>query len=261
MSDSLKQKVVVVTGAGGGIGCASAGFFAEEGATVVLSDQATTPVVEATASLRSQGLSAQAKPADLTVEADIAELFDEVVTEHGRIDGLLCSAGIGYPQEILEIDGADFDRVMAINVRAIFLCCKNAFRHMKDRGTGSLVLIASRLAQAAYPNMVPYVASKGAVVSMARALAVDLGPHGIRVNALSPGPTETPMLQQEIAEADDPPATRRQLEGQTLLGGIAQPLDIASAAGFLLSDASRFMTGSTLTVDGGCLARVFEGAD
>ena len=261
MTDLLKQKVIVVTGAGGGIGCASAGFFAEEGATVILTDLSTTPVVEAAGELRDRGLQAQAVPVDLSAESEITALFDAVVAEHDRLDGLLCSAGIGYPQEILEIDAAAFDRVMAINVRAMFLCCKNAFRHMKGMGSGSLVLIASRLAQAAYPNMVPYVASKGAVVSMTRALAVDLSPHGVRVNAVSPGPTETPMLQREIEESDGPSATRRLLERQTLLGGIAQPLDIANAAGFLLSDASRFMTGSTLTVDGGCLARVFEGGD
>ena len=261
MTDSLHQKVIVVTGAGGGIGCASATFFAEEGATVILSDLATSPVVKAAGALRDRGLPAKAVPVDLSVESEIAALFDAVVEQYGQIDGLLCSAGIGYPQEILEIDAAAFDRVMAINVRAMFLCCKNAFRHMKGRGSGSLVLIASRLAQAAYPNMVPYVASKGAVISMTRALAVDLSPHGIRVNALSPGPTETPMLRREIAESADPAATRRRLEKQTLLGGIAQPLDIANAAAFLLSDASRFMTGSTVTVDGGCLARVFEGAD
>ena len=261
MTDLLTKKVIVVTGAGGGIGCAAAGFFAEEGATVILTDLSTTPVVEAAGELRDRGLQAQAVPVDLCAESEITALFDGVVAEHDRIDGLLCSAGIGYPQKILEIDAAAFDRVIAINVRAMFLCCKNAFRHMKGRGSGSLVLIASRLAQAAYPNMVPYVASKGAVVSMTRALAVDLSPHGVRVNAVSPGPTETPMLQREIEESDDPSATRRLLEKQTLLGGIAQPLDIANAAGFLLSDASRFMTGSTLTVDGGCLARVFEGGD
>ena len=261
MANSLQDKVVVVTGAGGGIGAESAGFFAAEGATVVLTDLATTPVDETAQSLRERGRKALAMAADVTVEEEVTNLFDKVAEEYGQIDGLMCCAGIGYVQKILETDADAFDRVMAVNVRGIYLCCRHAFRHMKERGSGSLVLVASRLAQAAYPNLVPYIASKGAVVSMSRALAVDLSPHGIRVNALSPGPTETPMLQREIEESDDPAAARSWLEKQTLLGGVAQPLDIASAAGFLLSEASRFVTGSTLTVDGGCLARVFEGGD
>lgn len=260
MVESLQHKVIVVTGAAGGIGLASARHFAEQGAAIVFTDVAQASVEEAAEEARQGGARTLAIAADLTVEAEVATLFDEVADQFDRIDGLLCCAGIGEPQPILDTDAAAFGQVMAVNVLASFLCCKHAFRQMKGSGKGSLVLVASRLAQAAYPDMVPYVASKGAVVSMVRALAVDLSPHGIRVNAVSPGATETPMLQQEIEQSADPAATRRGFERQTLLGGIATPQDIAAAAGFLLSDASSFVTGSTLTVDGGCLARIFEGS-
>lgn len=260
MAESLQDKVIIVTGAAGGIGSAAASHFAAEGARLALTDLPAMPIEQTVDGVRDNGGQAMAIAANLTVEAEVADLFDRVAGENDRIDGLLCCAGVGQPQPILDTDAAAFSEVLAVNVLASYLCCRHAFRHMKGKGTGALVLVASRLAQAAYPDMVPYVASKGAVVSMVRALAVDLSPHGVRVNAVSPGATETPMLRQEIEQSDDPAATRRGFERQTLLGGIARPDDIATAACYLLSDASRFVTGSTLTVDGGCLARIFEGA-
>jgi meso-butanediol dehydrogenase/(S,S)-butanediol dehydrogenase/diacetyl reductase len=259
VSGLLDNKVVIVTGAAGGIGAAAAAYFASQGAAVVATDVHEHASGEAARNLSAQGHGAMYIPADLLHEGEVARLFDESVRHFGRVDGAFCNAGVGAQQQVLGTDTDAFDRVMMVNVRGVFLCCKHAYRHMRKARTGSLVLTSSRVAVATYPQMVPYTASKGAVLSMARALAVDFGAEGIRVNAVLPGVTETPMFRKELADSGDPTGRRAYFERQSLLGGIAQPEDIAAAAAFLLSDAARFITGTSLVVDGGCLARLFEG--
>jgi NAD(P)-dependent dehydrogenase (short-subunit alcohol dehydrogenase family) len=256
----LDSKVIVITGAAGGIGAAAATYFAEQGAALVLTDLREGSVEEVAQRLTHQGFHVISVPADLRLERDVEQLFDTAAQHFGHLDGAFCNAGVGYRQDILETDAGAFDAVMSANTRSVFLCCKHSFRHMRKNRSGSLVLTSSRLAVAAYSNMVPYAASKGAILSMARALAVDFGTDGIRVNAVLPGVTETPMLMKEIETSPDPTQTRACFERQTLLGGIARPSDIAAAAAFLLSESARFITGTSLVVDGGCLARLFEGS-
>ena len=130
---------------------------------------------------------------------------------------------------------------------------------MRENQSGSIVITSSRAALAAYPHMSPYIASKGALLSMTRALAVDFGSHGVRVNAVLPGATETPMFREEVEASGRAAEMRAYFLRQSLLGGLAQPSDIAAAAAFLLSDSARFITGASLAVDGGCLARLYEG--
>jgi NAD(P)-dependent dehydrogenase (short-subunit alcohol dehydrogenase family) len=259
VSGLLDHKVIVVTGAAGGIGAVAAVYFANQGASVVITDIQEREAREVAESLSTQGHRAICIPANLLHEGEVAYLFDETVRQFGRVDGAFCNAGVGYQQEVLETDAEAFDHVLTVNVRGVFLCCKHAFRHMKGNRTGSLVLTSSRVAMATYPRMVPYTASKGAVLSMSRALAVDFGGEGVRVNAVLPGVTETPMFKKELEDSGNPAATRESFERQSLIGGIAQPEDIAAATAFLLSDAARFITGTSLVVDGGCLARLFEG--
>jgi len=259
VSGLLDDKVVVVTGAVGGIGAAAAAYFADQGAAVVVTDLQEHAAATVARRLSAQGHQAICIPADLLDEEEVAQLFDLTVRHFGRVDGAFCNAGVGYQQQVLETDAEAFDRVMAVNVRGVFFCCKHAYRHMKKECAGSLVLTSSRVAMATYPQMAPYTASKGAVLSMARALAIDFGANGVRVNAILPGVTETPMFQKELDDSGNPAVRRTYFEGQSLLGGIAQPEDIAAAAAFLLSDAARFITGTSLVVDGGCLARLFEG--
>ena len=258
-SSLLDNKVIVVTGAAGGIGAGAAAYFARQGAAVVVTDISAGAAGEVTRRLSAQGHRAMCIPANLVEEGEVAHLFDETVRHFGRVDGAFCNAGVGAQQPVLETDAAAFDRVMAVNVRGVFFCCKHAYRHMKKDRKGSLVLTSSRVAMATYPQMAPYTASKGAVLSMARALAVDFGGEGVRVNAVLPGVTETPMFRKELDDTGNPAARRAYFEQQSVLGGIAQPEDIAAAAAFLLSDAARFITGTSLVVDGGCLARLFEG--
>jgi meso-butanediol dehydrogenase / (S,S)-butanediol dehydrogenase / diacetyl reductase len=255
----LESKLILITGAAGGIGSAAATHFAEQGATVVLSDIKGDSVKQHARKLTQQGFRAGAISADLLIEEEVARLFDQVATQFGRIDGAFCNAGIGYQQNVEETAGSAFDRVMAVNVRSVFLCCKYAFRAMRENRSGAIVITSSRAALAAYPHMSPYIASKGALLSMTRALAVDFGSYGIRVNAVLPGATETPMFKEEVEASGRPVEMRAYFQRQSLLGGLAQPSDIAAAAAFLLSDSARFISGTSLVVDGGCLARLYEG--
>jgi NAD(P)-dependent dehydrogenase (short-subunit alcohol dehydrogenase family) len=255
----LESKVIVVTGAAGGIGAASASYFAEQGARVVLSDIKKNEAENVAQTLRACGHRAIDIAADLLVEEEVTQLFDQAAKQFGRIDGAFCNAGVGYQQRVEETDSAAFDRVMAVNVRSVFLTCKHAFRVMQQNRSGSIVITSSRAALAAYPHMSPYIASKGALLSMTRALAVDFGSHGIRVNAVLPGATETPMFRSEVDASGRPAEMRAYFERQSVLGGLAQPSDVAAAAAFLLSDSARFITGASLVVDGGCLARLYEG--
>jgi len=258
-SGLLDNKIIVITGAAGGIGAGAAAYFAQQGAAVVVTDVAAEAAGKVAQRLSAQGHRAICFPANLLDENEVARLFDETVGHFGRVDGAFCNAGVGGQQRVLETGAEAFDRVMAANVRGVFFCCKHAYRHMKKDRNGSLVLTSSRVAMATYPQMAPYTASKGAVLSMARALAVDFGADGVRVNAVLPGVTETPMFRKELDDTGNPAGRRAYFERQSVLGGIAQPEDIAAAAAFLLSDAARFITGTSLVVDGGCLARLFEG--
>src|SRR5579863_1242694 len=201
VSGLLDNKVVVVTGAAGGIGAAAAAYFADQGAAVVVTDVQDHAAVEVAHRLSAQGHRAICVPADLLDEGQVSRLFDETVRHLGREDGAFCNAGVGAQQQVLKTDAEAFDRVMAVNVRGAFFCCKHAYRHMKKDHGGSLVLTSSRVAMATYPQMVPYTASKGAVLSMARALAVDFGAEGVRVNAVLPGVTETPMFRKELDDS------------------------------------------------------------
>jgi NAD(P)-dependent dehydrogenase (short-subunit alcohol dehydrogenase family) len=256
----LESKVIIVTGAAGGIGAAAAAHFAEQGAVVVLTDIKNKEVHEIALELKARSHRVIDISADLLIETEVSQLFDEVAKQFGRVDGAFCNAGIGHQQKVEETDAAAFDAIMAVNVRSVFLSCKHAFRVMRQNRSGSIVITSSRAALAAYPHMSPYIASKGALLSMSRALAVDFGSHGIRVNAVLPGATETPMFRNEIETSGRPAEMRAYFQRQSVLGGLAQPSDIAAAAAFLLSDSARFITGANLVVDGGCLARLFEGS-
>ena len=259
MKELLESKVIIVTGTAGEIGKAAATHFAEQEATIVLTDIKNNEAYQAARELKARGHPVINIGADLLVEEEVTQLFDQAAKQFGRIDGAFCNAGIGYQQRVEETDSAAFDRVMAVNVRSVFLTCKHAFRLMRPNQSDSIVITSSRAALAAYPHMSPYIASKGALLSMTRALAVDFGSHGIRVNAVLPGATETPMFKEEVEASGRPLEMRAYFQGQSLLGGVAQPSDIAAAAAFLLSDSARFISGTSLAVDGGCLARLYEG--
>ena len=242
----LQDRVAVITGAASGIGLASAKRFAEEGAVVVGVDL-NTDAIEAL--VKETG--GAAITCDVTDEAAVEAMYARVVADHGRVDVAFNNAGISPPEDdsILETGIEAWDRVQKVNLTSVYLCCKYALPHMRAQGKGSIINTASFVAvMGAATSQISYSASKGGVLSMTRELGVQFAREGIRVNALCPGPVNTPLLQELFAS--DPERAQRRLV-HVPMGRFAEPSEIAAAAAFLASDDSSFMTASTFLVDGG----------
>lgn len=248
----LAGKVALVTGAGAGIGRAIALAFLGEGARVVALD------LDADA-LRRLATEAAGQPFEI-VAGDAADpatadrTVRDLLARHARLDAVVTCAGISIGKQLAETSVEDWERVFAVNVTGTFLWFKAAIPAMIKRGGGSLVAIASQLALAGGRNTAAYVASKGAVISMVRSVAVDYAERGIRANAILPGATETALLERSFARAPDPAAARERSRARHPMGRFAKPEDIAGAAVYLASDEAAFVTGVALPVDGGWLA-------
>ena len=235
----LADKVCVITGAAGGIGSATAERFAAEGARVVGVD------------LREHSVGELVLQADLTDETAVSSLYAHVREQLGRIDVLFNNAGISPPDDgsVLDTTLEAWERVQQANLRSVFLCCKHGIPHMLQTGGGSVINTASFVAvMGAATSQISYTASKGGVLALSRELGVELARRGVRVNALCPGPVDTPLLQQLYAS--DPEQAARRLV-HVPLGRFARAEEIANAALFLASDESSFVTASTFLVDGG----------
>ncbi|MEA2198431.1 MAG: hypothetical protein QOJ25_2482 [Solirubrobacteraceae bacterium] len=239
MAGRLEGKVCVITGAAGGIGAATAALFMDEGATVVGVD--TAP--DAPGQL--------ARLLDVTDEDAVHALYDEVAELYGRIDVLFNNAGISPPDDasILDTDLAAWQRVQDVNLKSVFLCCKYGLPHLLATGGGSVINTASFVAvMGAATSQISYTASKGGVLSLSRELGVEFARQGVRVNALCPGPVNTPLLQELFAK--DPEKAARRLV-HLPMGRFAEAREIASAALFLASDESAYVNATTFLVDGG----------
>lgn len=235
----LAGKVCVITGAAGGIGSATAAVFAREGGQVVGVDVLEHEVGEL------------ALRADLTNEAEVAALYQRVRDELGRIDVLFNNAGISPTDDASVLDTAleAWGRVQATNLRSVFLCCKHGIPHLLDGSGGSVINTASFVAvMGSATSQISYTAAKGGVLAMSRELGVEFAKRGVRVNALCPGPVDTPLLRQLYA-ADPVEAQRRMVH--VPMGRFAQPDEIANAALFLASDESSYVNATTFLVDGG----------
>jgi NAD(P)-dependent dehydrogenase (short-subunit alcohol dehydrogenase family) len=242
----LAGKVAVVTGAGSGIGLATARRFAGEGAKVVSAD--IDPEAGGKAAAEVDGLFVQV---DVTSEDDVQALFRTAVQEYGRLDITFNNAGISPPEDdsILTTSMDAWKRVQDVNLTSVYLCCKYAIEHMLVGGGGSIINTASFVAvMGSATSQVSYTASKGGVLAMSRELGVQFARDGIRVNALCPGPVNTPMLQELFAK--DPERAARRLV-HIPLGRFAEADEIAAAVTFLASDDASFITASTFLVDGG----------
>ncbi|MDT4957247.1 MAG: hypothetical protein QOD31_1046 [Pseudonocardiales bacterium] len=242
----LAGKVAVVTGAGSGIGLATARRFATEGATVVCAD--IDPDAGGKAAAEVGGLFVQV---DVTSEAEVQALFQTAVDEYGGLDVTFNNAGISPPEDdsILTTGLDAWRRVQEVNLTSVFLCCRYAIEHMLVTGGGSIINTASFVAvMGSATSQVSYTASKGGVLSMSRELGVQFARDGIRVNALCPGPVNTPMLQELFAK--DPERAARRLV-HVPMGRFAEADEIAAAVTFLASDDASFITASTFLVDGG----------
>jgi NAD(P)-dependent dehydrogenase (short-subunit alcohol dehydrogenase family) len=246
----LDGKVCVITGAGGGMGREAALVFSEEGAQVCAADVN----LEAAEQTASEARDAFAQQVDVADEASVVAMMDATVSRYGGIDVLYNNAGISPDDDasILDTSVDAWERVQAVNTKGVFLCCKHGIPHLRARGGGSVINVASFVAiLGAATSQISYSASKGAVLSMSRELAVQFARENIRVNALCPGPVETPLLLNIFG--DDPAALeRRRVHWPT--GRLAKPREIVNGALFLASDESSYVTGSTFLVDGGLTA-------
>jgi NAD(P)-dependent dehydrogenase (short-subunit alcohol dehydrogenase family) len=246
----LDNKVCVITGAGGGMGREAAMLFSEEGAQVCAADVDLAAAEETAAQCRSPF----AQPVDVADEASVQALMDATAERFGGIDVLYNNAGISPSDDasVLDTSVEAWERVQDVNAKGVFLCCKHGIPHLLERGGGSVINVASFVAiLGAATSQISYTASKGAVLAMSRELAVQFARDGVRVNALCPGPVETPLLLGIYG--DDPEALeRRRVHWPT--GRLAKPREIVNAALFLASDESSYVTGATFVVDGGLTA-------
>jgi NAD(P)-dependent dehydrogenase (short-subunit alcohol dehydrogenase family) len=236
----LDGKVCVVTGAAGGIGAAACELFATEGATVVGVDIAAAEQV--------------AMECDVSDDDGVRDMYARAREENGRIDVLFNNAGISPPDDnsVLDTSLEAWQRVQDVNLRSIFLCCKHGIPHLLDNGGGSVINTASFVAvMGAATSQISYTASKGGVLALSRELGVEFGRRGVRVNALCPGPVDTPLLRELYAK--DPEQAQRRLL-HLPMGRFAEAREIAQGALFLASDESSYVTASTFLVDGGLSA-------
>ena len=246
MSERLDGRVAVITGGGSGIGLASARRMAAEGAKVVIAD-----IDEAAGKAAADEVGGLFVRTDVTSESEVQQLFQSTVDAYGRLDIAFNNAGISPPEDdSIETTGIDaWQKVQQVNLTSVYLCCKHALVHMREAGRGSIINTASFVAvMGAATSQISYTASKGGVLAMSRELGVQFAREGIRVNALCPGPVNTPLLQELFAK--DPERAARRLV-HVPIGRFAEPEEIAAAVAFLASDDASFITASTFLVDGG----------
>jgi NAD(P)-dependent dehydrogenase (short-subunit alcohol dehydrogenase family) len=248
----LADKVCIVTGAGSGIGRASALLFAAEGARVVAADLDEAAAAATLAEIEGQAVALQVDVAD---EAATQALAAATIERFGRIDVLFNNAGIAGVGDLEETSLELWEQVMRVNVRGVFLMSRAVVPQMIAQRAGSIVNMSSAIAQTGLARRVSYAASKGAVLALTRSMQVDLAPHNVRVNALMPGTVMTPFVERYLAESyADPEEGRRSIRSRQLTGELGVPEDIAYAALYLASDESRFVAGSGLAIDGGLTA-------
>lgn len=248
---TLAGKTALITGGASGIGRATALLFAREGAAVAITDVNQAGGRSAVEEITSAGGKAIFEPADVTCAADCRRVVARTLREFGTIHILFNNAGIIRRASVVELSEQDWDRVMAVNVKAIFLMCREVIPAMVSNGGGSIINTSSGWGLAGGARAAVYCASKGAVVLLTRAMAIDHGPQKIRVNCICPGDTDTNMLREEAGQLQEDETRFLADSAKRPLGRIGTPEEIAQAALYLASDAASFVTGTSLVVDGG----------
>lgn len=249
----LERKTAIVTGAAHGIGLAIAERFVEEGVRVIVADVDDAAGGEAAERLSRIG-EATYVHCDVSDRLDVRNLLAKSIEAYGPIDILVANAGVVHTADFLEIEEADFDRVIAINLKGVFLISQLVARHMVEQvkegnKPGTIITMSSVNAEMSIANQVPYSASKGGVRQLTKVMSLSLAPHGIRVNAIGPGSIMTELLQKAVEDK----STRDQLLSRTPIGRIGEPSEVASIAAFLASEQASYITGQTIYCDGGRL--------
>jgi NAD(P)-dependent dehydrogenase (short-subunit alcohol dehydrogenase family) len=247
----LKDKVALVTGGASGIGKATAELFAREGARVAVADYSADgrDTVQA---IKNAGEEAIFLSVDVSDSGQVAKMVEAALQAYGRIDILFNGAGILYYGTVLETDEQAWNRVLSVNLTGTYLCCRAVLPHMIRQGGGSIINVASTVgAHDACANAVAYVTSKGGVTLFTKAMAIDHAKQGVRINALVPGATDTPMIRKALT-----PEALEALAASHPIGRLGRPEELAKAVLFLASDDASFVTGTALYVDGGQTAKI-----
>jgi len=248
----LKDRVALVTGAAQGIGLACAEAFVAEGAKVVIADSNSAKGRDAAGRLRGAGAHAVFQCCDVSKKSEVEAAVALAVAEFGGLDILVANAGIVHAAEFLDLEEADFDRVIAVNLKGIFLAGQAAARQMvKQRRPGAIINMSSVNAVLAIANQVPYVVSKGGTNQLTKVMAVALAPHGIRVNGIGPGTILTELAKTAVLGNKE---AERRILSRTPMGRMGESAEIARVAVFLASDDASYLTGQTIYPDGGRLA-------
>lgn len=255
----LDEKVALVTGAGSGIGEAIARLFAQQGARVIIADIQIDAAQRVASDLAAQSFATEPLALDVAEEAQVRAAFEHVIARYGRLDLLINNAGISHVGNILETSIDDWERVMRVNARGAFLCAREAVRVMTSQQPqgGGIINMSSVAAQIGVDRRLPYSASKGAILSMTRSIAMDFVNQGIRCNALCPGTVQTPFVEGYLSRnfPGQEDAVRQTLHARQPIGRMGRSEEIAAAALYLAADESAFVTGSALVIDGGWTAR------
>ena len=251
----LTEKICLITGAGSGIGRAMALRFAQEGATVVLGDQDGQAAELVAAAVRQAGGRAQPIEADVTQPMEVQAMVRATVDTFGSLDVLINQAGVIQVGDITDMSEAEWDRVIDVNLKGVFLGCKFGLRAMLAQGGGVIINTASVSGLVGIPKQAAYCASKGGVIALTRALAVDFADRNIRVNCIAPGPIDTPWTENVLRAPGDPSAEYRWIVMSQPLKRLGTMDEVAAAAAYLASDDAAYVTGTVLVIDGGLTAR------